>query len=108
MLTPPRRTAPFCNRAPERILPVCPGWMPTPVAALLNSPEITFKRGRREDKGSRVLLNRMSEVDPSAHQLGGLMPLPMNRAANRRGGVEAGVPEPGSVPQTGIDSSQGS
>ena len=46
MLTPPLSTAPFCNAAPERMLPVWPGWMPTPVAFLLNSPVTTFSRIR--------------------------------------------------------------
>src|SRR6185437_1663177 len=107
MLTPPRSTAPFWSAAPDRILPVCPGWMPTPVACLLNKPEMTFKRGRREDKGSRLLLNCISAPEPFAHQFLGLMPLPMNRAANRRGGEEAAAPEGDSLPQTGIDSSHG-
>src|SRR5216684_4082313 len=105
MLTPPRSTAPFCSAAPERMLPVCPGWMPTPVACLLNNPERTFNRGRREDNGSRLLLNCMSEPDPFAHQCFGLMPFPMNRAANRCGGAAGdGVAEAEELPQTGSDS----
>src|SRR6266702_1771291 len=68
---------------------------------------MTFKRGRSGFNGSRLLLNSMSAPEPFAHQFLGLMPLPMNRAARRWGGVEAGVPEAALVPQTGIDSSQG-
>src|SRR5580704_6011677 len=107
MLTPPLSTAPFWSAAPDRMLPVWPGWMPTPVACLLNKPEMTFKRGRSEAKGSRLLLNCMSAPDPLAHQFGGLMPLPMNRAANRLGDGEVGVPGADSLPQTDIDSSHG-
>ena len=58
-------------------------------------------------RGWRLLLSSMSAPAPFAHQFFGLMPLPMNRAANRLGGVAAAVPEAGSLPQTGIDSSQG-
>src|SRR5690242_6562494 len=103
----PRSTAPFWSAAPDRMLPVWPGWMPTPVAALLNNPEMTFNRGRSEDSGSRLLLKCMSGPEPLAHQWGGLMPLPINRAANRLGGVEE-APAADSLPQTGSDSSQGS
>src|SRR5262245_26400277 len=105
MLTPPRSTAPFCNAAPDRMLPVWPGWMPTPVACLLNRPEMTLSRGRNSDRGSRLLLSSMSEPDPLAHQCLGLMPLPMNRAAKRWGGEE--VADDDLLPQTGSDSSQG-
>src|SRR5215475_293122 len=105
MLTSPRSTAPFCSAAPERMLPVWPGWMPTPVACLLNNPEMTFSRGRSEARGSRLLLNSMSAPEPLAHQCLGLMPLPMNRAAKRWGGE--GVEEDDLLPQTGSDSSQG-
>src|SRR5947208_12791014 len=107
MLTPPRSTAPLCSAAPDRMLPVWPGWMPTPVACRLNRPETTFNRGRREARGSRLRLSCMSAPAPRADQCGGLMPLPMNRAANRLGGAEAGVPEATRLPQTAIDSSQG-
>src|SRR5262245_44882103 len=107
MLTPPRSTDPFCKAAPERMLPVCPGWMPTPVAALLNKPETTFSRGRREARGSRLLLSSMSAPDPLAHQCLGLTPLPMNRAAKRRGCADADGDEGASLPQPDIDSSQG-
>src|SRR3954469_12627197 len=103
MLTPPLSTAPFCRAAPERILPVWPGWMPTPVACLLNNPEMTFNRDRNADNGSRLLLRSMSAPEPWADQFLGLMPLPMNRAANRWGGADGG-PEPGSLPQPVIDS----
>src|SRR6516162_926511 len=81
--------------------------MPTPVAALLNNPEMTFNRGRRDDNGSRLLLNCMAEPEPFAHQCLGLTPLPMNRAANRWGGDATGVPEGESLPRASIDSSHG-
>src|SRR6266852_2189432 len=81
--------------------------MPTPVACLLNNPEMTFSRGRNDFKGSRLLLNSMSAPDPFADQFLGLMPLPMNRAAKRWGGMDAGAPDAALVPQTGIDSSHG-
>src|SRR5258708_40119670 len=82
--------------------------MPTPVACLLNSPEMTFKRGRSESNGSRLLLNSMSAPDPLADQFLGLTPLPMNRAANRCGCGAEGAPEGDSLPQPDSDSSQGS
>src|ERR1700722_4090745 len=81
--------------------------MPTPVACLLNNPETTFNRDRREARGSRLLLNCMSAPDPFAHQCGGLMPFPRNRAAKRWGGADEGALEADLLPQTGIDSSQG-
>src|SRR5262249_25935529 len=107
MLTPPLSTAPFWSAAPERMLPVWPGWMPTPVAFLLNRPVMTFSRVRKGARGSRLLLNSMAAPDPLAHQWFGLMPLPMNRAAKRWG--KAGGPrvEAGSSPHTGRDPSQG-
>src|ERR1700677_3369006 len=80
--------------------------MPTPVACLLNSPEMTFKRERRADSGSRLLLNCISAPDPLAHQFFGLMPLPRNKAAKRFGGVDA-TSAAVSPPQTGRDSNHG-
>jgi len=68
---------------------------------------MTFSRGRSEDRGSRLLLNSMSAPVPFAHQFLGLMPLPMNRAANRLGGEEAAAPEVDSLPSSGIASSHG-
>src|SRR5258708_38472304 len=105
MLTPPRSTAPFWSAAPDRILPVCPGWMPTPVACLLNSPETTLSRGRSDANGSRLLLSSMSAPEPLAHQFLGLMPLPMNRAA-KRWGYTVAAPA-GSPLKPDIDSSHG-
>src|SRR5260370_29288169 len=104
---PPCRTAPLCSAAPDRMLQVCPGWMPTPVACLLNSPEMTLSRGRSGASGSRLLLSAMSAPAPLADQFLGLMPLPMNRAANRLGGAAGGVREADSLPQPDSDSSQG-
>src|SRR5271166_6444407 len=81
--------------------------MPTPVACLLNKPEMTFSRGRSEDKGWRLLLNSMSEPEPLADQFLGLMPLPMNKTANRWGGAEPAARDARSLPHIGMDSSQG-
>src|SRR3954468_6569857 len=103
MLTPPRSTAPFCRAAPDKMFPVWPGWMPTPVACLLNSPETTFNRDRSPDSGARLLLSSMAEPDPFAHQFLGLMPLPMNRAAKRWGCAGADWPEGAALPPTGRD-----
>src|SRR6516165_6668840 len=89
------------------MLPVWPGWMPTPVAALLNNPEMTFTRARCGDNGCRLLLNSMSAPDPFAHQCGGQMPFPMKSTANRFGAAMAVVPEVVSLAKNGIDSSQG-
>jgi len=61
--------------------------MPTPVAFLLNSPVMTFSFGRSKASGCRLLLSSIVAPLPLAHQLFGLMPLPMNRAANRLGKV---------------------
>src|SRR5438105_12152166 len=77
--------------------------MPTPVACLLNNPEMTLSRDRSGDNGSRLLLSSMSAPAPLAHQFGGLMPLPMNRAANRLGCSAADD----SLPPNDIASSQG-
>src|SRR5260370_35348 len=67
--------------------------MPTPVAALLNRPETTFSRERSEDRGCRLLLSSMSAPEPLAPQFLGLMPLPMNSTAKRRGGIDIGEPQ---------------
>ena len=48
---PPFSSAPFCRAAPERMLPVCPGWMPTPVAFLLNRPLTTLILARSGSSG---------------------------------------------------------
>src|SRR5262249_23024771 len=81
--------------------------MPTPVACLLNRPETTFSLVLNGAIGWKLLLNSISAPAPSAHQWFGLMPLPMNRAANRLGNVCEVAVESGSTPHTGIDSSQG-
>src|SRR6267143_63290 len=59
--------------------------MPTPVAALLNSPETTLSFDRYGVIGSRLLLSSISAPEPLAHQFLGLMPLPMNSAPKRLG-----------------------
>ena len=59
--------------------------MPTPVAFLLKSPEMTFSFARNGSMGSSDLLSSMSLPAPLADQCLGLIPLPMKRAANRCG-----------------------
>src|SRR5262245_20040621 len=81
--------------------------MPTPVACLLNRPEITFSFVLNGANGSRLLLNSISWPTPLAHQWLGLIPLPMKSAANRLGGLGANSAATGSLLQTGTDSSQG-
>src|SRR5579863_9792718 len=81
--------------------------MPTPVACLLNSPVMTLSRVLKGASGARVLLNSMSAPAPWADQFLGLIPLPMNRAAKRRG-RRPDTAAAGSSPQTGSDSSHGS
>src|SRR5918998_1543330 len=106
MLTPPLSSAPFCKAAPERMLPVCPGWMPTPVAFLLNRPLTTLTLVLTGASGSRLLPSCMSAPSPLAHQWLPLIPQPMNRAANRFGATGT-PPFTGGLPQTGTDSSHG-
>src|SRR5262245_4176360 len=74
------------------MLPVCPGWMPTPVADLLNKPLMTLSRARNGLSGSRLLESSISAPLPFALQFLGLMPLPMNSAANRFGGSAFSAP----------------
>ena len=57
--------------------------------------------------GWRLLLSSIAAPEPLAHQWSGLMPLPMNSAANRLGKSGQSRRSPASPPQTGIDSSQG-
>src|SRR3954470_4031032 len=76
------------------------------VVCVMNNTEITISRGRGEDKGSRLLLSSMSAPEPFAHQFLGLMPLPMNRAANRLGCVDCAPVTDSALPK-GSDSSQG-
>src|SRR5438552_14753386 len=107
MLIPPFSTAPFCSAAPERMLPVWPGWMPTPVAFLLNRPVTTFSLVLNAIMGSKLLLSSMSAPAPLAHQWFGLMQLPMNSAAKRLGKVGDTLLDAASPPHTGRDSSHG-
>src|SRR5262245_48738894 len=79
--------------------------MPTPVASLLNRPEMTLNLGRSAARGSRLRLKVISAPAPLADQCGGEMPLPMNKTAKRLGAaVAAGDVWP---PQNGTDSSHG-
>src|SRR5437660_12466052 len=89
------------------MLPVWPGWMPTPVAFLLNKPVTTFSLVLNAVMGSKLLLSSMSAPAPLAHQWFGLMPLPMNSAAKRLGKAGDVPSEVASPPHTGSDSSQG-
>src|SRR5206468_2131524 len=107
-LIPPFSSAPFWSAAPERMLPVWPGWMPTPVAFLLNRPLTTLILARSGASGSRQRPSSIEAPEPFAHQLGGLMPQPMKRAANRFGQGIGTSPATVGAPQTGTDSSHGS
>src|SRR4051812_20052575 len=108
MLTPPRSSAPRWSDAPDRMLPVCPGWMPTPVAFLLNRPLTTFSLGRNGASGWRVWLNSIAGPAPRAHHWSGLTLHAMNRVAKRFGHAAAAPPAAGWAPQTETDSSHGS
>src|SRR5688572_19300310 len=66
--------------------------MPTPVADLLNSPLMTLSLSRNGLSGSRLLLSSISAPLPLALQFLGLIPLPMNSAANRFGGSAFSAP----------------
>src|ERR1043166_2849778 len=77
MLVPPRRTE--------------ARWRAAAVAVRLKRAEITVSLGRNAVSGSRLRPSSMAAPSPRADQLGGLMPLPMKRAAKRLGG-EAGTP----------------
>src|SRR4051794_24739739 len=93
------------------MLPVIPGWIPTPVEGLLNNPLITFIRVLNGVSGSRLLLSSIAAPSPRAHHSPGLTPLPMNCTTNRLGTADAPVAPFASgevAPQTGTDSSQGS
>src|SRR2546421_8377384 len=108
MLMPPRSSAPFCRCAPERRLPVWPGWMPTPVEALLNRPVTKFIFVLNGAIGSRLLLSSMSAPLPLAHQWLALTPFAINSAAKRFGQAAAApVLVIVSLPHTGRDSSHG-
>src|SRR5690348_17332306 len=89
MLTPPFSSAPFFRAAPDRMLPVWPGWMPTPVACLLNRPLTTLIFDRSGVNGSRQRPSSIDSPEPLAHHWSGLTPQPMNSAANRLGAAEA-------------------
>src|SRR5436305_1166485 len=82
MLTPPRSSAPLRRAAPERMLPVWPGWMPTPVADRLNRPVMKLTLCLSGASGCRLVPSSMSAPAPRAHQWSALMPQPMKRAAN--------------------------
>src|SRR3954469_13876700 len=112
MLMSPRSSAPFCRDAPERMLPVWPGWMPTWVAWTLNRPVTKFIFAFSGAIGARLLPSSIAAPDPLAHQWSALIPHPMNTAAKRFGNAEAvaaAAVAPAddaatSPPQTGIDS----
>src|SRR5262249_62408103 len=89
------------------MLPVWPGWMPTPVADLLKRPLMTLILAFSGASGSSVLLSSISEPEPLADQCSGLTPQPMKSAANRFG-HGAGPPETtGAAPPTGGHTSHG-
>src|SRR6187549_3633292 len=92
---------------PDSRLPVCPGWMPTLVAAALNNPSMKFRRSLNGTSGSSEGPSSIAAPEPRAHQVSGLIPLAMNTTARRRGKAVA-VPACVLVaPQTGIDSIHG-
>src|SRR3954467_8601350 len=62
----------------------------------------------RGARGSRVLLSSIEAPEPFADQCSGLMPQPMNSAANRLGHANGTPAATGVAPQTGTDSSHGS
>ena len=66
-----------------------PGWMPTPVEGLLKSPLMTLSFVLNGSSGCRLLLSSMVAPSPFAHQLFGLIPVPMNWTTKRFGGVLA-------------------
>src|SRR5688572_5468164 len=105
MEIPPRSSAPFWREAPERMLPVWPGWMPTPVALLLNSPVTKFILCLSFSMGARLLPSSIWDPEPLADQWSALMPQPMKTAAKRLGGRLAAAA--GTSPQTAVDSSHG-
>ena len=63
-LMPPFSSAPFFKAAPERMLPVWPGWMPTPRACLLNSPlmMLIFALERLQGLQARPQLHRRARA----------------------------------------------
>src|SRR5271168_2639336 len=89
------------------MLPVWPGWIPTPVACLLNRPETTLILVLSGANGSRQGPSSIASPPPLAHQFVGLTPQPMNSAANRFGQGAGRSPVMVAMPQTGTDSSHG-
>ena len=108
MLMPPFSTAPFSKGTPESRLPVCPGWMPTPVADLLKRPSMKFILVFSFSIGWRLLPSSMDAPDPLAHQWLPFTPLPQKSAAKRFGIAVGTSPAIVSAPQTGSDSIHGS
>ncbi len=49
------------------------------------TPKITFNFSLTGAMGCKLLLSSISEPAPPTHQCSGLIPLPMNMAANRFG-----------------------
>ena len=104
---PPFSSAPFWSAAPERMLPVWPGWMPTPVACLLNRPLTTLilvlsgasgsRHGPAPSSSPEPLAHQLVRVDAAAHEQRGE---PLRAAARHAPAIAA-------APQTGTDSSQG-
>src|SRR5579871_1672644 len=90
------------------MLPVMPGWIPTPVEGLLKSPLMTLRRVLSGSSGCRLLLSSMLAPSPFAHQLLGLMPVPINWTTKRLGGALGACGASAAAPQTGTDSSHGS
>src|SRR5688572_26355618 len=109
MLMPPWSEAPLVSGTPDRMLPVMPGWMPTPTAAWLKRPLMKLILVLTPSSGDSVSPSSIAAPLPVAVQYFGVTPLPMKSTASRLGGATGVlVLAIGSAPQTGKDSSHGS
>src|SRR3954470_19765094 len=107
MLVPPWSTAPLVSGIPERMFPVMPGWIPTPVDGLLKRPLMTLSFVLNGSRGWRLWLSSIAAPSPRADQWSGLTPHPMNCTTKRCGNAGGALGSAGVAPQTGTDSSHG-
>src|SRR6476661_1759409 len=99
---------PLLIGTPDSILPVIAGWIPCPVAALLNRPSMTLIFVLSGSNGARDSLSSIPAPDPFAHHRPGLMPVPMNSTAKRWGGGALVAAEADELrPKPDSDSSHG-
>src|SRR3954469_18666311 len=98
---------PLLMGTPDRRLPVIAGWIPCPVAALLNRPSMTLIFALSGSSGANDSLSSIPAPVPLAHQRPGLMPVPMNNTAKRWGGPEVVAAEAELIPKPESDSSHG-